>query len=104
MADPLLPINSAQQPQKDPNEPLAAYLPGLLEQVLISWVFIVASIALLLGFIFLQINIHDPTSYFALWPNGDCSSPHKSTPRCCCFCRAMLHVISGQQTIGHHAR
>ena len=52
------------------NEPKAGSgFPGLKQQVLISWVFIIASVTLLLGFVMLQLNIHNPNSYFAIWPN-----------------------------------
>jgi hypothetical protein len=60
-------INADSGPPKDPRK--AAGLPGLDQQVLISWVFIQASVFLLGGFIFLQWGIHYPDSYFAQWPN-----------------------------------
>jgi hypothetical protein len=64
---PLVGSINAPAPPKDARK--AAGLPGLDQQVLISWVFIQASVFLLAGFIFLQWGIHYPDSYFAQWPN-----------------------------------
>ena len=64
---PLVGSINAPSPPKDVRK--AAGLPGLDQQVLISWVFIQASVCLLGGFIFLQMGIHNPESYFAQWPN-----------------------------------
>lgn len=64
---PLVGSINAPAPPKD--ERKAAGLPGLDQQVLISWVFIQASVFLLAGFIFLQWGIQYPDSYFAQWPN-----------------------------------
>ena len=66
MDTPLTGSINSEGPPKDPR--ISAGFPGLDQQVLISWVFIQASVCLLLGFIFLQWGIHYP-SYFALWPN-----------------------------------
>ncbi len=62
-------VGSINAPSAPKEVRKAAGLPGLDQQVLISWVFIQASVFLLGGFIFLQIGIHNPDSYFAQWPN-----------------------------------
>lgn len=67
MDTPLTGSINSEEPPKDPR--IAAGFPGLDQQVLISWVFIQASVCLLSGFILLQWGIHYPLSYFAMWPN-----------------------------------